>query len=155
LILECFKRCTQRLLEIGIDQWDYSYPSLKDINADIQAGTCFIIINPAGIACITINQIQDPQYEKIRWRYLAPHVFVIHRLAVDPALAGRGFGKELCLFAEDHVKKMDGSVLRLDTYTKNPISNRLYTSLEYDVADGFCYFHGIKTPFICYEKKLD
>jgi ribosomal protein S18 acetylase RimI-like enzyme len=76
-------------------------------------------------------------------------------LAVDPILAGQGIGKKLCQFAEKHARDLGGGIIRLDTYTKNPASNRLYESLAYELADGFCYFHGLKSPFNCYEKKLE
>ena len=154
LIYECFKRCTVMLQHHGIDQWDFSYPTLENIDADIANGSCYLIKLKQGLGIVTINQVQDPQYHSIKWNYIKDPIWVVHRLAVDPAISKRGVAKALCAFTEEFVRNKGGSSIRLDTFSLNKTSNYLYSALGYELAQGFCYFHGNKSPFYCYEKRI-
>lgn len=154
LIYECFKRCTAKLIEQNIPQWDYRYPTISHIDSDIASGSCFIEKLDGGIGVITLNQDQDPQYDQIKWKYNSSEFWVVHRLAVDPAISGQGVAKSLCRFSEQFVRNKKGHCIRLDTFSLNKTSNYLYSSLGYELAQGFCYFHGIKSPFYCYEKRI-
>jgi len=154
LIYECFKRCIVHLNEQDIYQWDSRYPTISHIDSDIADGSCFIMKLNGGLGVITLNQEQDPQYKNIKWNYNPSKIWVVHRLAVDPAISRKGVAKALCRFTEEFVHNNKGHCIRLDTFSLNKTSNYLYSSLGYKLAQGFCYFHGIKSPFYCYEKRI-
>ena len=153
-ILHLFNKVTTALLTNGIDQWDGSYPTLDIISEDIKSSNCWILKEKEEIiASFVLNDDQDDQYAHIQWLYDG-RVAVLHRVAVSPASQGQGIGKALCRFAEASARSLGYHTIRLDTYSRNPISNNLYQSLGYKRARGLCYFHGNKTPFYCYEKAL-
>ena len=153
-ILHLFNKVTETLLTNGIDQWDGTYPTLDIISKDIQSSNCWILKDREDIiASFVLNEEQDVQYDQIQWQYHG-RVAVLHRVAVSPNSQGKGIGKALCHFAEDSARSMGYQIIRLDTYSRNPVSNNLYQSLGYKKAKGLCYFHGNKTPFYCYEKAL-
>ena len=156
LIMKLFEVCTKAMLKAQIDQWDGLYPTATIFKNDIQKGCVFVIKEKdILLATITLNDQQDKQYHQIDWNTQTDKVLVIHRLAVSPDAQGQGLGKKLCLFAETYGTENGFEVIRLDAYSGNPISCRMYEKLQYRKAKGFCWFHGNKLPFYCFEKKLD
>ncbi len=153
-IFEIFKLSTDRLIEQGIEQWDYSYPTQIDIKKDIESQESYInLYGNKIVGTICLNEKQDPQYENIDWK-LNGKILVIHRLAVHPNHYGHGIGRQLSEFAIQFAKDFNYDAIRLDAYSKNPYSNKLYESLGFTKAEGFCYFHSSKIPFNCWEFKV-
>jgi len=155
-ILKVFEECTTELLSANIQQWDGTYPTKEIFQLDIKEKQVFIIRNENKIlATITLNDQQDEQYEAIRWKYNSKKVLVIHRLAVSPKAQGMGLGKMLCQYSEAYGHKNGYDVIRLDAYSGNEISCGMYEKLNYQRAEGICWFHGNELPFYCYEKQLE
>jgi GNAT superfamily N-acetyltransferase len=154
-IHQLFISCTNALLALGIKQWHYDYPAAQHISADVLAGEAFVIKeNNQCIATITLNGLQDEQYQLINWKFPSHKVLVIHRLGVHPIAQGRGLAKALCLFAEAFAKSQQYTCIRLDAYAGNAASNDLYKKLGYHLADGLCHFHGNELAFFCWEKEV-
>ncbi len=154
-IMDIFIACTDAMVAAGIHQWNYTYPTPKVVTQDIRKQEAYVFKEGEKcLATITLNTDQDKQYENINWSFPSDKVFVIHRLAVHPQAQGRGFGKQLCLLAEQVAQEQGCEVIRLDAYSENTISNQLYLRLGYQIADGYCYFHGNDIPFKCFEKRL-
>jgi ribosomal protein S18 acetylase RimI-like enzyme len=154
-IATLFKLATDAMIATGINQWNYTYPLLEHVMEDIWHQSCFVFKEEGEIlATITLDDRQDAQYANIRWQHPGSKALVIHRLAVLPSAQGRKLGKQMCLFAEDFAGKNDFEVIRLDAYSRNPVSLRLYRSLGYYQVNGFCYFHKNPLPFYCFEKKV-
>ncbi len=157
-ILEIFSLVTDWMMEKGIRQWDYSYPNINTITEDIQANSKWLAVSDEKniIGTITINQRFDEQYSGISWdeTIAQTDVWSIHRLAVHPDYFGNGIGENLCLFAEKLVKENGGKSIRLDAYSENQISNKLYEKLGYELKEGKLFFHNNEIPFNAYEKLL-
>jgi ribosomal protein S18 acetylase RimI-like enzyme len=154
--LEMFVSITDQLLNQGIDQWNYDYPDFAILNDDVLNGDNFLIKKDDDVAAsIVLNNIQDAQYKKIHWRTRNSDILVIHRLGVHPKYQGQGLGKKMCLFAESFGRKYGYKSIRLDAYAGNDISNKLYQSLGYSQANGYCYFRKKAIPFYCFEKKIE
>ncbi len=154
-IATLFKLVTDQMKANGIEQWHYKYPLSSHVTQDTEDQNCHVYIVDGQIAgTITVDTKQDAQYEKVLWKFPTDVCAVIHRLGVHPSFQGRGISKTLCLFAEHLALQKNIHYIRLDAYSLNPISNKLYTSLGYHLADGVCHFHGNEAPFFCYEKKL-
>lgn len=155
LIMETFIACTSDMRKHGINQWDYTYPEPGQVLADIKSGTVFLIKrNNRCIATITLDNKQDKQYNQVNWSYNGGEALVIHRMAVHPLSQSEGYGKLLCQFAFDFARLRGYSNIRLDAYSGNPVSNILYQKCGFQVAEGFCFFHGNLKPFICYEAPI-
>ena len=154
-VMETFMDCTAEMRKYGIDQWNYQYPEPTQVLNDIRSGNLYVIKNSNRVlATVTLDQNQDKQYQKIDWIHKTKKVLVMHRLGVHPTVQGMGYGKRLCLFAEDHARRLKLEVIRLDAYSENPASNNLYLSLGYEIAPGVCYYNDVKKPFYCYEKDI-
>ena len=153
--LQMFVAITDHLLAAGVNQWNYDYPDLDTLTKDAESGNNFVIRAGNEIAAsIALDPYQDEQYQKIHWRHRNEKVLVIHRLGVHPSFQGRGLGKKMCLFAEQYAKDNWYKFIRLDAYAGNPISKKLYLSLGYTQANGYCYFRKKAIPFFCYEKVI-
>jgi GNAT superfamily N-acetyltransferase len=154
-IATLFKLVTDQMKANGIEQWHYKYPLASHVSKDIEAKRCHVYILDGQIAgTITVDSNQDEQYKNVHWKYSTDTCYIIHRLGVHPFFQGRGISKTLCYYAEHLALEKDIHYIRLDAYSLNPVSNKLYTSLGYRLADGVCHFHGNEAPFFCYEKKL-
>ncbi|MFZ1748549.1 MAG: GNAT family N-acetyltransferase [Saprospiraceae bacterium] len=155
-LIQLFKRATDVMISQGIHQWNYTYPLAHHISADVDAGNVYIYWqNDQIVGTITTNEDQDEQYKKIHWHHKVNKAMIIHRLAVNPDFQGLGIGKKLCLFAEQLALSQSIRVMRLDAYSQNPVSIRLYHQLGYHRANGFCYFHKNVIPFYCFDKWLE
>ena len=75
---------------------------------------------------------------------------------IDPALRGKGYGKEFVAFYEDYALKNRCHELRIDTNEKNVIARKMYARLGYKEIDIIpCVFNGIPdVGLVCLEKHL-
>ena len=77
----------------GIDQWQDGYPDEATIRQDIQNGTAYLVeLDGIVAACATIAFTPDENYTTMvsgQWLTDRPYA-VIHRIAVDDKLKGRG-----------------------------------------------------------------
>lgn len=154
-IASLFKLVTDSMRAKGIFQWHYKYPLLEHVIKDIDHKTCYVFdIDDQIAGTITIDSNQDEQYKNVHWKYPTDTCYVIHRLGVHPSFQGRGISKSLCYYAEHLALQKNIHYIRLDAYSLNPVSNKLYASLGYHLADGVCFFHGNEAPFNCYEKEI-
>ncbi|HSZ83335.1 MAG TPA: GNAT family N-acetyltransferase [Polyangia bacterium] len=152
---ELLLACRARMQRDGIDQWDDVYPSEATLRADVSAGTSYVAATPdrpvAG--AFVVDQREEPEYAAVPWRIVhadAP-VGVVHRLMIHPSCQRRGLARHLMAFAEIAARRTGCGALRLDTFTGNAPSLRLYESLGYRPA-GVVRFR--KGEFRCFEKDL-
>ncbi len=155
-IVQLFVKATDKLIQLKIDQWNYQYPVEDDILKDLDAGTNWVYcLENKAVGVVSLDLQQDAQYQNIKWIYDGK-VGVIHRMGVHPDFQGRGIGKALIRHLFTYAKNdMNLDTLRLDAYIKNPYSNGLYQYMGFTKAEGFCYFHGKETPFVCWEYDLN
>jgi ribosomal protein S18 acetylase RimI-like enzyme len=135
-------------------QWSDDYPNEQVFAADIAAGQLWVAeIDEAvaGLAAITTDQ--SPEYADVGWD-LNEHAIVVHRLAVDPAFRGRGVAGYLMRHAEGIARERGISVLRIDTNTQNPATQRLFPKLGYTFAGEISLAFRPGLRFVCYEKRL-
>lgn len=118
----------------GIFQWDKIYPTIIDFCPDVKKGQVYVgRINGIAALTFTINKWQDQAYLTADWDYKGDEFLVIHRLCVNPDFQGKGLGKAACRFIEGLAKSQGIKSIRLDCFTKNPVSLRLYEGLGYKV----------------------
>ena len=128
--------------------------------AALAEGDLFVLEDNGQIAAAArVNRIQVPAYALVDWRYAAgdDEVMVLHTLTVDPALSGRGYGREFLLFYEDYALRNGCLVLRIDTNEKNAAARAMYAKHGY-LESGIIptVFNGIPgVNLVCMEKRLD
>lgn len=147
-----FQTAVNYLREQGINQWDEVYPDCDVLAKDIAEHSMYVVLSEdAIVSAVTLNEEQPPEYETVGWRIQGEKTGVIHRLCVNAQEQRKGYGKRTVLLAERELRKQGFSCIRLDAFTLNPYSNRLYEALGYQKA-GTVQFR--KGAFYCYEKRL-
>jgi GNAT superfamily N-acetyltransferase len=150
---ELLRGCVQKMRADGIDQWDDVYPTGATLAADVGGGALYVA-SAEGMpvaGAFAIDERQDPEYADVSWSVQAPRVAVVHRLMVHPLCQGRGLGPFLMRFAESRARQLGYRAMRLDAFTSNPRSLRLYQSLGYRDAGPVTFRKGL---FRCFEKDL-
>ena len=139
----------------GIYQWDETYPTEKDFAADINLGQLWIAdIDGALAGIVAITQDQYPEYVQAGLD-ISEQAMVAHRLAVDPAYRGLGVAFALMQQVETVARQKGIAILRVDTNTQNPATQRLLPKLGYTFAGEMDLSFRPGLRFFCYEKRLD
>ena len=116
----------------NILQWDELYPTKEDFRKDIDNNQLYVGITDEQIAVVyTLNQECDAEYQNGRWKYPDVPYYVVHRLCVHPDFQHRGIAKHTLLQIEAELLKKGIRAVRLDVFSNNPFSLRLYDSLQY------------------------
>lgn len=151
-IVTLFRRAVEHLNETGIPQWDEIYPTANDVAGDIQNGQLYVArlgMKIAGV--ITLNQTFDPEYANGDWNYQGPDYMVVHRLCVSPDAQGQGVGTRMMRMAEAMLKEQGVQSMRLDTFSRNPWSMRIYQKLDYRTVGKAVWRKGL---FYLMEKNI-
>ncbi len=135
------------------------YPTEATARAALSAGDLFVLEDSGTVAAAArINRVQMPDYALVNWRYAADddEVMVLHTLAVDPLLSGRGYGRAFISFYERYALENGCQVLRIDTNARNAAARAMYARHGY-IESGIIptVFNGISSvELVCLEKRL-
>ena len=135
-------------------QWSADYPNEAVFRADIERDHLWVAELSgalAGVAALT--QDQDPEYAQADWDVTEP-ALVTHRLAVDPAVQGKGVALALMQEAEKQAVVLGLKVLRVDTNSENAATQHLFPKLGYRFAGEITLAFRPGLRFFCYEKWL-
>jgi len=144
-------RCRAALAAAGIRQWDDVYPTRDVIAEDVRRGALYVLEDQdvRCVASVALDDVQAEEYRSLTWTTEEP-ALVVHRLCVDPAAQGRGLAHDLMEFAESYAAATGYVSVRLDAYTGNPRSVRLYRRRGYREV-GQISFPRRELPFWCFE----
>jgi len=153
-IMEVYQSCVKGMIELGIDQWDESYPNKEVIKNDLEIGDYYIgILNDEIVSGIKIDTKQDPTYLTIDWEDKSNNFMVVHRLSSKTSVWNQGVGKQMMEFAENLAKENGCVSMRLDTYVNNPKAIAFYIRLGYKQL-GHINLKPHKDIYFCFEKIL-
>ncbi|GAA0743171.1 GNAT family N-acetyltransferase [Clostridium oceanicum] len=153
-IMKMLKLCKKDMLIKGNSQWDADYPDKKTLIEDIKKENLYVIMDKEEcIAMICLNEDQSPEYKKLKWELNDENALVVHRLAINPIHQGKGLGKKIMEFVEEHGLSNGYKSVRLDTYCENEIAINFYEKCGYNII-GEVNFEGKHLPFKCFEKIL-
>lgn len=135
------------------------YPTTGTAEEALRRGDLFVGTEDGQIfGTAIINRRQLAEYENSHWEYAAEEreVMVLHTLVIDPALAGRGYGKSFVEFYEAYAASHGCRYLRMDTQDINKKARALYKKLGYQEIDIVpCSFNGINAvQLVLLEKKI-
>ena len=120
------------MIEHDILQWDEIYPTKEDFRNDINNDHLYVGLVDEQIAVVyALNQECDKEYENGCWKYPDQPYYVVHRLCVHPDFQHRGIAKQTLLHIEAQLSKKNIHAIRLDAFSNNPFSLKLYGSLNY------------------------
>lgn len=120
------------LIRKGILQWDEIYPTKEDFRDDINKNQLYVGLTDNQIVVVyALNQESDKEYQNGNWKYPDRPYYVVHRLCVHPNFQHRGIAKHTLLHIEAELLQNDIHAIRLDAFSNNPFSLKLYDSLQY------------------------
>lgn len=150
----------QKIGQLGIDQWQYGYPSRDIIKEDVSLGMSYAIREDGDDQIYGTFFIEDrgePTYDKIydgEWltgndaRYIA-----VHRVAVCNEKRGSGLANSIFSFAAEKCREANVRSIRIDTHRGNLPMRRF---LE---KNGFIYcgiiYLGSGEERVAYEKIVE
>ena len=114
----------------SIFQWDEIYPAREDFANDIAASSLFVGETEADgakrIAVVyALNSDCDEEYKTADWKCRGAYR-IIHRLCVHPDFQSRGFATQTLKHIEAQAAACGATCIRLDVFSKNPVSLKLY-----------------------------
>jgi ribosomal protein S18 acetylase RimI-like enzyme len=146
--------CRTDMLNRGIQQWDETYPTLGMVEKDIATGGMYSIFkNHSLIGAIVMDEKQSPKYEMVDWNLKEEPILVIHRLAINPDLQGKGLGKSAMELAHQFAAENNYKTIRLDAYKGNVALINFYSKLGYQ-AVGEIPLEYTAGPFVCFERSI-
>ena len=115
-------------------QWQQGYPNVDSMTKDILNHNLFGVYSNNQLTCLAALIIgKDKTYVNMvegKWNIDANDKdLVIHRIAVSNKYRGKGFAKELMIFAENYAKENKCVSIKVDTHRANlPMQNLLLSS---------------------------
>lgn len=156
-IMQIISDARESIGRLGIDQWQYGYPTRDIIKEDVALSRGYVVLDESGEICATFTLIDngEPSYNKIycgSWlsdgKYIA-----FHRIALATNSRGRGVAKEIIEFLSDYARQNGFESIKVDTHTGNIPMRKM---LE---KNGFEYCGTIRLldgqPRVAYEKLID
>ena len=138
--------------EDGIHQWDSIYPDKTVITEDIVRKQLYTGVIDGKIAvCFVLSEDYDEEYKNGQWQWPESKFCIIHRLCVSPDFQNKGIAAETLKYIEKLCKSQGYDSIRLDCFTENPYSRKLYDKAGYSVVG---YADWRKGRFELREKKL-
>lgn len=136
----------------NIHQWDEIYPAKDIIFEDINRNLMYLGKKNGKIAvCFVLSEESDEEYKNGHWQWPNAKFIVIHRLCVAPAFQNQGIAAKTLEYIENLCKTQGYETIRLDCFTENPYSRKLYDKAGYKVTG---YADWRKGRFELREKKL-
>ncbi len=105
------------------------YPILSDIEAALAEDGLYLAESAGKIAgSFVVNHTQGAGYDSVAWVWQGDvtRVAVLHLLATDPALQGKGVGRQMLRYAAEVCRARGDGAIRLDTLPWNIPGKRLY-----------------------------
>lgn len=141
-VFDFVRNAVNLMISQKIFQWDEIYPTYEDFERDIKNGEAFVaefaenttenFENHKKIAAIyVLNKECDEAYKTGKWQYDGKDYVVIHRFCVNPEFQHKGVGFKVCSHILERAKNDGIKAVRLDVFSQNPYSLRLYEKLGF------------------------
>lgn len=127
-ILAVIEQAKAYLKSRGVDQWQNGYPNAEVIGADIARGRSYVLEWQGRVAgTVAVLPAPEKNYAAIydgAWRGGEEYA-VIHRIAVDGSLKGKGAAGEMLRRIEALCRGQRLGGIRVDTHERNASMRRL------------------------------
>ena len=138
---------------LGIDQWQYGYPTRDIIKEDIILERSFVVEGEDGIcATFALMMNGEPTYKKIycgAWltegEYLA-----LHRIAIESTHRGQGIAEAIMAFLDKYAQDNGYISVRVDTHEGNIPMRKMLEKNGFEYCGTIHLLDG--QPRVAYEK---
>ena len=125
-------------------RWSERYPNLEYIETGIENQEFYVYIENDGIlACLSLNNRFEPEYENVNWMINAEpdELIIIHAFAVNSDLAGKGIGKEIFNQIKENALITNKKTIRIDIIDGNIGAKKVFEKLGFEYVDTAEIFH--------------
>ena len=124
IIMQILSAARGRIGRLGIDQWQYGYPTRDIIIDDVNLHRSFVVRDDDNSVCAVFTMLDDgePTYEKIyegEWIAEGKPYIAVHRIAVSGDKLKRGIATQVMAWCEAHAKEIGYASVRIDTHVGN------------------------------------
>ncbi len=152
MIFNIYLAAIENMEKQGIHQWDQIYPDKETLRQDIIKNQMYIGEKDNKLAvCFVLNEEYDEEYKNGQWIYPDARFCIIHRLCVNPFFQNQGIAGQTMKYIEKLCNNEGYDSIRLDCFTQNPYSKKLYDKAGYSITG---YTDWRKGRFELREKKL-
>lgn len=127
---ELYKRVLESLeANVNYPKWTKDYPNGESIGRAVERGEQYVCVDGGRIiGAFVLNGDPAGDYGAGEWRreLSEGEYLVIHTLAVDPSLMGRGIGRYMVDFCVSTAKNAGYKAVRLDVVPENFPAAELY-----------------------------
>lgn len=154
-VMNIIRQAQSYFKENGINQWQNNYPNFDVIMSDIKKGGSFVLIEDdkiIGTAAVYFDG--EKNYDSIydgKWITNDDYA-VIHRIAVDYNLKGKGIASLIIKNVEDMCIKKSVHSIKVDTHEDNVSMQRLLKKNEFKYC-GVIYLED-KSKRLAFEKNI-
>ncbi len=135
MIFDMYSAAIENMEKQGIHQWDQIYPDKEIIRQDILLNQMYIGEKDNKIVvCFVLNEECDEEYNNASWINPDARFCIIHRLCVNPIFQKQGIARKTMEYIEKLCKKERYDSIRLDCFTKNHYSRKLYDKSGYSIV---------------------
>lgn len=121
-IMQIISDARESIGRLGIDQWQYGYPTRDIVKEDIELKRGFVAVDGEQIvATFALMLHGEPTYKKIycgAWIGSGEYI-AFHRIAIDSPYRGRGVAEEIIKFLHIYANENGYESIRVDTHTGN------------------------------------
>ena len=151
-IFSIYSAASSYMDQQGIHQWDEIYPDLPTITEDVSKNQMYIgFIDEKIAVCFVLSEECEEEYKNGKWKWPDSKFCVIHRLCVSPDFQNKGIATKTLKYIENLCKTEGYDSIRLDCFTQNPYSRKLYDKAGYSIVG---YADWRKGRFELREKKI-
>lgn len=124
-IMQILSDARGRIGRLGIDQWQYGYPTRDIVIEDVNVHRSFVAIDEEDNSiCAVFTMLDDgePTYDKIydgEWLAEGKPYVVVHRIAVASDKLRRGVASDVMRQIEARAKEIGYASVRIDTHVGN------------------------------------
>lgn len=135
--------------EQGIDQWQDGYPGCSDLERDVGSGIGYVCKEDGKIMAYTAVDFRgEPAYRSLQGKWLNGASYaVIHRMAVDNRVKGKGMAQTLFRMVETMALNRNIENVRVDTDESNHIMRHIIEKAGYTYCGHITFANSDKIAF--------
>lgn len=107
---------------LGIDQWQYGYPTRDIVIEDIELGRSYVVEDGEVLGTFALIDDGEPTYDKIyrgEWLTEGNNYVAFHRIALAGKARGTGLASKIIEFIAGYAKENGFDSIRVDTHKGN------------------------------------
>lgn len=145
-VMEIINDGKKAIAKLGIEQWQFGYPNLEGITADIANGYCYVAEDADGalLGTLALCAGSDPEYSQADIPWITHETATepvpyaaIHRCASAHEAAHKGVATFMFTQAEVIARAHGKKSIRIDTHPKNVRMRSFLPKLGYTELGGF------------------